>query len=163
MISLEEYKKYLIYICRYNIDLCETNIKKREEYLNKHYSDEYLNKIINDTYDFIYQIFESDTVDLGYCSFDTDEDNITGINLNITGGGYSDTIFCDLNGRLISKYILEKIFGKYFSISIKKDIIPFDMSDDIISFNFKYNLYLQGFPKNMKEIKETLFGKSKKL
>ena len=161
MISLEEYKIFLVNYCKYNIDRSYVQIKIRQEYLNKYYGDEYLKKIITDTYEFIIQIFESNTIDSGYCSFNTEEDNTTGINLNITGGGFTDTLYIYQNEKLISEYILKQTFGKYFQIYIKNEMVPFETGDDILSFDFKYLLYMQGFPKNIKEIKENLLGKEK--
>ena len=161
MIALEEYKMFLVNYCKYNIDRSYEQIKIRQKYLDKYYGDEYLKKIIIDTYELINQIFEFDTINFGYCSFDIDEDNTTGINLNITGGGFSDTLYIYQNEKLISEYILKQTFGKHFQIYIKNEFIPFETDDDILSFNFKYLLYMQGFPKNINEIKEKLFGKEK--
>ena len=55
---------------------------------------------------------------------------------------------------MISKHILETIFGKQFYIEVKCKEIERD---------YHYSLYMQGFPNNLKDIKEKFFGKEKVL
>ena len=160
MINLEEYKNVLVNIYRYEIDNSESKREERKELLNKRYSDEYLNKIITDTYNVIKSIF--DISDNGYCDISMDDDTTCYISLNLTGGYSSDILYIDSYGNIISRYILKETFGNLLSISVKEIEHDFDTGEpDIISFDYSYSLYLQNFPTNMKEIKENLFGFSK--
>lgn len=163
MISLDEYKEYLINYHIFNIDSIEENKNKRTEYLSGHYSDKYLQKVIDNTYDFVKDIFASDTIQDGYCIFDADENSQSSIYLNTHGGYDSDKIFIDLQGRYISEYILKQVFGNYFCIYLKIEEIDYDVDEDIVGIMYQYSLYMQQFPKNMDEIKENLFGKTKGL
>ena len=129
--------------------------------LSSRYSDQYLQKIIDDTYSFIKDIFDSDTLKKGYCKFEADENSSSSINLSIHGGGASDSIYIDLEDRNISRYLLKKVFGSYFSIELRTDDIEFNAGDDIYGIKCEYSLYMQGFPKNMDEIKEELLEKGK--
>lgn len=164
MLTLEEYKMLLINTYRYEIDNNDAKRKERSISLSKQYGDSYLQKIITDTYEFINDIFSQDTINNGYCSFPLAENTTSYISLNLVGGYYSDTLFTVLNNKIISESILENIFGKKFYIEVEEEEIDFETNDeDIISFDCIYSLYMQGFPDNMQEIKEKLFGKSKLL
>ncbi len=163
MITLEEYKKYLLNVYRYKIDSTPEKFKKREILLANNYSDDFLSKVISDTYEFTKEIFNCETLQYGYCDFEIDEDTSFGIDLMITGGGYSDTLLKDSEDRIISEHILETIFGKSFYINVKCEEIECESEEDILSFDYHYSLYMQGFPNNLKEIKEKLFGKEKVL
>lgn len=164
MISLGEYKEVLVNRCRYACDDNDIKRKERREYLDKHYSDEYLNKIINDSYNVIRTIF--DISEKGYCLIELEDSKINGISLNLTFGWISDRLYIDNCGNIISSYILRRVFGEGLSISDKEKIYD-DYSDDddldfdIVSFYYRFYLYLQNFPEDMQSIKEELFGVSK--
>jgi len=162
VINLEDYKNYLVSVHKYPIDNNEKKRLERMNHLNKSYSDDYLNKIINDTYSFIKDIFDKKDDECNYYSLDLDDDTTCFISLNLTGGWFSDRLYIDPNGNVISVYILHKVFGNQLSIWIKDEEIEFNTDDsDILSFDYRYSLYIQNFPKNMLEIKEELFGKEK--
>ena len=163
MTTIDEYKEYLINYYRWPIDNNEESKRKREVYLLSKYSDQYLQKIIDDTYNFIKDIFSSDTIKFGYCIFDANENSISYINLAIHGGGPSDNIYIDLEERNISEYLLKQIFGKFFSIELREDVFEYEADEDIIGIRYKYSLYMQGFPQKLDEIKEKFFCKNKKL
>ncbi len=156
MITLNEYKKALIDFYRYQIDSTSEKRKEREFHLKRQFSDETLNKIIHDTYSFAKDVVNSNTVKYNYCSFDIEDDNTFGIFLNISGGGGSDYIYKDSKSRLISDSILRKIFGNSFFIEVKVDEVERECEEDVLSFDYHYRLYMQGFPKNIDEIKEEL-------
>lgn len=156
MITLEEYKTRLLDFYRYPIDSTQEKRKEREFLLKRQFSDKFLKKILNDTYSFAKDVVNSDTVKHNYCSFDIEDDNSFGIFLNISGGGNSDYIYEDSKSRLISDYILRKIFGNMFYIEVKVDEIERECEDDVLSFDYHYCLYMQGFPKDLDEIKEKL-------
>ena len=161
MVTLDEYKNYLLNNYRYKIDSLPEKARERERLLSKYYPDEFLNKIINDTYEFAIDIFNSETLKYGYCHFEIDDDTTFGIDLNITGGGYSDKLYKDSNERIISEHILETIFGKSFYINVECDEIERECEEDVLSFDYHYYLYMQGFPKNLDEIKDKLFSEIK--
>jgi len=160
MITFEEYKQYLLDYHRYKIDELPEKVDERKKMLKAFYPDDFLKKVVSDTYEFTKDIFECDTLKDGYCDFEIDEDTNSGIYLNISGGGNSDELYRDNNGKVISWYILHKLFGEYFDIEVRCDQIERECEDDVLSFDYHYCLYMQGFPDNMDEIKENLFGKS---
>lgn len=155
MITLEEYKEYLINTYVYEID--NSNIKKIERHkkLNKNYQDNYLNKIIIDTYKLINLILE--VKNNNYYSIKINENNPNYISLNLTGGWHSDTIYEDFNGNLISEYILKYFFGNTIIVETKVEEYEFDTEDpDILSFDYEYYLYVQGFLTKNKILKKSL-------
>lgn len=154
MITLEEYKEYLLSYYRYNIDSLPEKRKEREFLLSKFYKDDLLNKIINDSYSFVEDIFNCDTLEYNYCSFDLDDDTSFGISLNISGGGYSDYLYEDNNGKIISSHILHQIFGNNLMIEVKCDEVERECEEDVLSYDCYYSLYLQDFPKDLDKIKE---------
>ena len=153
MISLEEYKKHLIDNYVHEIDNTNERRAAREEILEKEYGDFQLLRIINDTYSFVMSVLESDTLKHGYYEFPIDYDTTDYINLNLVGGWHSDTLFMDSRKRVISKYILKKVFGNYLDISVREEINEHE-EDDIVGFDYDYYIYMQGFPKNLDEVKE---------
>ena len=157
MITLEEYKEHLIGYYRYEIDSSDIRRRERALYLMRSYNDEYLGKILNDTYDFIKEILYSDASSNGFYFLDLDDDTTMFVSLNITGGGFADTLYTDPRGRIISRYILRQVFGDSLEVDIKEDIDEVE-EDDVISYLYRFKLYLQGFPSNMGEIKKSLFG-----
>lgn len=160
MINLDEYKNILISTYRYEIDNSENEKKNRRVYLDKYYGDEYLSKIITDTYKVIENIF--DISQCGYCNIDMDEDTTSYISLNLTGGYFSDRLYVDSYGNIISEYILKRTFGEFLIVEVKEEEHDFETDEpDIMSFDYTYTLYLQGFPKDMQSIKNKLFGNSK--
>ena len=148
MMTLEEYKNHLINFCRHACDNTEVKIKERKSELESKYSDLFLQKVIDDTNDFINDIMNSDTLKYGYCSFPLEDDTTNYISFNLTGGWFTDILFTDLNGRVISKYLLRREFGNYFDIHVRIDEIPFE-EDDIVSFYHDYSLYMQGFDREL--------------
>lgn len=159
MISLEEYKNILIDYYFYECDNSIEKRKLREQNLNKEYGDEYLNKIIEDTYNFIKKIF--DEIENSYFKIPLYEDTTSYISLNLIGGYSSDTLFTDCSGSIISRYILKRTFGSQLIVEVHTDEYEIDDDPDVISFSYIYSLYMQGFPDNMEDIKEELFGKNK--
>ena len=66
MISLSEYKQHLISVYSWPIDSSMDEFKKRKKIMNDKYPDEYIEKIISDTKDFIYDVLSSKTIKSGY-------------------------------------------------------------------------------------------------
>ena len=146
MISLYDYKEYIINYCDYEIDNNEEKINQRCIELLGKYSDSYLRKIIDDTYDFISEMPLEDIMERGYYTYDLDRDTTSYISLNITGAGVADTIFTDAEGRLISKYILRKKFGDSLVVYVKEEEVPSNTKDKkLVSYDGDYSLYMQGF------------------
>ena len=143
MITLEEYKDYLISVYKYEIDNSLEKRNQRKEYLSKQYSDAYLNKIIIDTLKISNEIIEHK--ELNYYLIKLKESYcMKTISLNLCGGWHSDMIYEDENNNLISEHILKQIFGKTTIIEIEEKEYEFDSGDDdILSFDYEYFLYLQ--------------------
>ena len=137
---------------------------QRRAYLERQFSDEQLETIITDTYSFIKDVLNDPTLEHGYCKYEVEEDTTSYISLNLVGGHHSDTLFKDSNNRIISRYIMRKIFGNGLDIDIKEDLYDFSTGDeDIMSFDHRFSIYIQNFPKNINEIKEELLKKNKVL
>lgn len=157
MMTLDEYKNYLINFSSWNIDNNKEAITARKELLNKLYSDTDLTKIIIDTYDFANAVLISDKIKWEYYEAEVnDYDNCFFINLRLTGGYYSDKIYIDANGRYISEYLLTNIFGKNIQIEIRVDEYERELEDDILSYDYKYFLYIQGIPSNLDSVSSSL-------
>lgn len=154
MITLEDYKTYLINVYVHKIDNTEDKTFERQKYLEENYSDDYLHKIIFDTYKIIDLICQEKSSN--YYNIKLEENNPKYILLNLTGGWHSDTIYEDVNGNLISEYILKKFFGNTLIVESKIIEYEFDTEDpDILSFDYEYYLYIQGFKnKNKQRIKK---------
>lgn len=164
MISLEEYKNYLIDTYHWEYDNNDKMKQERKERLSKKYSDEFLQKIVKDTQKFVADIFNSETINYGYCRFELYQDTTSYISLGLSGGWFSDRLFTDIKGRIISEYILHNIFGKQFMIYVKDEEIIIDTDNDlIVGVDYTYSLYMQGFPQNINEIKEEFLDKTKQL
>lgn len=164
MITLNEYKTYLINYYVHEIDNNDDKRLYRKESLEKQYNDEDLTKIINDTYDFIKEALCCDTINSGYSIVPLEDDTTSYISLNLVGGWFADTLFTDLKGKIISRYIMKYVLGSHFDIEVIDEEIERDNEDDdIVSFYHNYYMYLRGFPKNIEEIKENIFGNSKLL
>lgn len=161
MISLDEYKKHLIDFYKWEYDNNIVKRQEREKALSKQYNDELLSKIIDNTNDFVIDIFNSETINYGYCKFELEEDTTSYISLKLGGGWPSDRLFTDMRGRLISVYLLHNIFGDQLMIEVITEGYEFTEDDEIFGVDFEYSLYMQGFPKNIDEIKKEVVGKSK--
>ena len=163
MISLNDYKNKLINDYNWSIDNTEFEREKRRQLLAKKYSDEHLEQIISDTNSLIKDVLTSQTLEYGYFKSDIDEDTTSYIDLNLHGGWNSDKLFIDASGRIISEWLLKQTFGSYLQIDVRCDEIEDTSDKDILSYYYRYYIYIQGFPENIDEIKESFFGKSKKL
>lgn len=153
MITVAEYKKKLTTLNSNELDNLVTSKKKLEQkryYIERYYNDYFLNKIINDTYDFIKQIICDLKTD--YYKIKLGRDITPNIPLELIGPYFCDRLYVDTNNRIISALILKHVFGKNFIVAHN--------IDENEEYDFDYNgfLYLQGFPKDMSKIKMKLFG-----
>ena len=164
MISLTEYKQHLISVYKWPIDCDIEEIEKREKIINDKYSDEYFEKIIFDTNSFICDVLASETVKDGYFEKPIYDDTTSYIYLGLHYGGFSDTLFVDdSTGRIISQYLMHQVFGSRLDIGVRCDEVEDTSDEDILSYYFRYYIYIQGFPENIDKIKGSFLGKSKKL
>ena len=115
MITLEEYKEILANHFIHNQDNNLIKLNERKKYLSEHYSDEYLNKIISDTYQFIEDVLNNEMIEKDYFSMSLSNNPIGDIFLNLVGGWNSDTLYFDSCGRIISNRILKSVFGLHTS------------------------------------------------
>lgn len=148
-ITLEEYKNYLVNKYVYEYDNNETKRQKRISILNRNYNDEYLEKIIIGTYNFVNKIIEIyENNPNGYIEIPLKrEPKITYIDLFLMGGWKSDTIVSDSENNFYSISILKKIFGEFFYIEPCKIEIEEELYEDdefsILSEIPSYYLYIQ--------------------
>lgn len=166
MISLEEYKEHLISYYKYEYDNSLEKKEERRNALSKRYSDEYLQKVISDTYDFIKEVLYSEQIKKGTYRLDLFEDSEKDIWLNIVGGGCSDRIFKDEKDREISRYILVHFFRGYnrrFSAEYIVEEKDYDCGDSpFVEVYEDYYLKLQSFPQDIDAIKNEMFGRARK-
>lgn len=163
MISLNEYKNKLVNSYNWPIDNTESEREKRRQLLTKKYSDEYLEQIISDTNSFIKDVLSSETLEYNYFKSKIDDDTTSYIDLNLHGGWKSDTLFIDVTGRIISKFLIQQIFGSDLLIDVKEDEFEDTSDEDILSYYYRYYIYIQGFPSNVSELKKMMLSDEKKL
>ena len=148
MINLKKYKNYLINKYDSEEDNLPDKRLKRKENLESKYTDEDLERIIFDTYSFARDVLDSDSIKEGYCKIPVDEDNTKKILLGLDRALSSDTLFYDNKGRAISGYIARQFFGDYFYIELLSEEYEKDEG-----FYYKHFIYMQGFPKDIDELK----------
>ncbi len=163
VVSLEEYKNYLVNFYSWPMDGDKSFIKKRKEVLTNKYSDSYLLRIISDTNSFVKDVLISDTIDYGCFKTEVNNDEPLFINLELHGGWMSDTIYIDSKGRYISKHLIKTIFGKETIIELNVDEIERITDDEIYDFDYRYYIYMQGFSNNLNMIRNSILGDDKKL
>ena len=66
MMSLNEYKNCLINTYSWTIDKSDMLILKRKRVLDKEYGDEFLSKVISDSYDFARSVLDDESINYGY-------------------------------------------------------------------------------------------------
>lgn len=148
-ITLKEYKDYLIDKYVYEMDNLESRRLMRVNLLNSNYNDEYLERVIIGTYNFIDKIIKiSENNYYGSITIPLDmEPMIMDINLNVVGGFISDTVVSDSDNNFYSIGLLKKIFGSFFYIEpCRIDFYEeIDEDDDfcIVSEIPTYYLYIQ--------------------
>ena len=148
-ITLKEYKDYLIDKYVYEMDNLESRRLMRVNLLNSNYNDEYLERVIIGTYNFIDKIIKiSENNYYGSITIPLDmEPMIMDINLNVIGGFISDTVVRDSNNNFYSIGLLKKVFGSFFYIEpCRIDFYEeIDEDDDfcIVSEIPTYYLYIQ--------------------
>ena len=145
--NLENYKNYLIEVYTYEIDNNEYSKNKRKEYLENHYSDEFLESIINDTLNFSIYLLESNLGnETRWCDIDLLED-ASYIFLNLTGGWFSDTLYrINYDGKeiTISKHLLKKFLGNNFWIEEDSQInAVIDEDDEYTIYNEYYYPFIR--------------------
>ena len=153
MISLTDYKNYLIESYHHEIDNTAEKREERREELEKNYGDFQLLRIINDTYSFVLSVLNSDVEEKGYYKFPIDYDTTDYISLNLSGGWHSDKLIMDSRGRMISNYILKQVFGPLIDFGVREELREYE-DGDIVGYDADYSIYMQGFPKNLDEVKE---------
>lgn len=157
-ISLEEYKYYLVTKYRYACDNNEVQRQKRASLLNSQYNNEYLDSIIEGTYNLVNKIIKmSESNNYSFIEIALEhEPKIKYIDLNLTGGWWSDIVVSDSDNNFYSIGLLKKIFGPLFGIDPCKVEFTdqWDEDDDfsILSQIPSYSLYIQ----YQKEIIENL-------
>ena len=163
MISLNDYKNRLIERYSWPVDNTELEIEKRRQLLTKKYSDDYLEKIISDTNSFIKDVLSSETLEYDYYESEIDEDTTTYIDLDLHGGWSSDVLYIDSTGRIISHGLISQFFDNKIQMYIKCDEIEDTSDPDILSFYYRYYIYMQGFPTNINDLKISMLNDEKKL
>ncbi len=157
MITLKEYKQYLINQYHYETDNTPEKKEERKQLLEKKYSDDELTTIINNTYFFIKDVLDNAYIEEGFDNYKIPlpEDTTSHISLNLMGGYHSDTLYRDDKGRVISKYITKQFFGGYFYIDLLEEEREVETEDDV-DFEYDYYIYMQNFPKKIHRYKREI-------
>lgn len=163
MISLNEYKNSLINTYSWSVDSSEELALMRRKVLEKEYSDEFLSKVISDSYEFARSVLEDENINYGYYKGDVSDDTTSYINLGLHGGWMSDTLYVDSEGRYISTYIIKTIFGRNVMIELRTEEVEREVEDDMFTFDYNYYIYMQGFPKDLDEVRKSLSNDVMKL
>ena len=152
MITLEDNKEYLINAYVHEVDNTKEKKIERMNYLTKKYKDEYISKIILDTYKIIDLI--NNNIEQNYYNMKLSETELHYITLNLVGGWHSDIIYEAEDGTLISEYLLKYYFGNMLVVETKVVEYEFDTDDpDILSYDYECYLYIQGFSNKNKKLK----------
>lgn len=163
MISLNEYKNYLVNTYSWSIDSSEELTLKRKEALIQKYGDEFLSKVIADTYDFARSVLDDENINYGYYRNNIFDDTTIYINLGLHGGWMSDTLYVDSKGRYVSTYIIKMIFGRNVMIELRDEEIVREVEDDMFTFDYNYYIYMQGFPKDLSVVRSSISSSEMKL
>ena len=135
--------------------------------LEKTFNEEYLENVLEKTYEFVDKILEMSSDNYkGYIEIPLEyETKIIYINLDLTGGWKSDTLFLDSDGNFYSECLLKKIFGPYFYIDPCKTEFIEEMIEeediDILSEIPTYSLYIQCKGEIIDEVREKLTNDKK--
>lgn len=156
MVSLNEYKNYLANTYSWSIDNSEELALKRRKLLELKYGDEFLSKVIGDSYNFAKSVLNSSTINNGYFRDELSDDTTMYINLELHGGWMSDTLFVDSEGRYISKHIIKTIFGRSVLVELRTEEAEREVEDGMFTFDYNYYIYMQGFPENLDEVRKLL-------
>lgn len=156
MMSLNEYKNCLINTYSWTIDKSDKLILKRKMVLDKEYGDEFLSKVISDSYDFARSVLDDESINYGYYKSNVLDDTTSYINLGLYGGWMSDTLYVDSEGRQVSTHIIKTIFGRGIMIELRTEEVEREVEDDMFTFDYNYYIYMQGFPENLDKIRKLL-------
>mgnify|MGYP004463162281 CR=1 FL=1 len=163
MISLNEYKNYLINTYSWSIDNSEELALKRKKVLEKKYSDEFLSKVISNSYEFARSVLDDENINYGYYKSDVLDDTTSYINLGLHGGWMSDTLYVDSEGRYISTYIIKTIFGRSIMLELRTEEVEREVEDGMFTFDYNYYIYMQGFSKDLGTIGDSITPSKMKL
>jgi len=164
MVALDEYKNNLVSSYKWPMDNNKSEIENRKQLLTKKYSDQYLEQIISDTSSFIKDVLCSETLEHGYFISDIEEDTTSYIDLNLHGGYKSDTLFIDSTGRIISEWLMKMTFGSGLITVVQCDEIEDTFDEDILSYYYRYYIYIQGFDlSKVEQLKKMMLNDEKKL
>ena len=163
MMSLDEYKNCLINTYSWTIDKSDMLILKRKRVLDKEYGDEFLSKVISDSYDFARSVLDDESINYGYYKSNVLHDTTSYINLGLHGGWMSDTLYVDSEGRQVSAHIIKTIFGRGIMIELRTEEVEREVEDDLFTFDYNYYIYMQGFPKDLSVIRDSITPSEMKL
>lgn len=141
LISVSDYRNYLIAYYQYECDLNMAKLEQRKQIINKFYSDQYLQTIVENTKRFNSMLLEYmkkedhvinekviTTIELNHTTID--------INNGCSGGFHSDTLIRPLilaQGSYISSYLLQQSFPD-FTIEITHDSYEERFDDMVTTF-----------------------------
>lgn len=155
MISLNEYKDYLANTYSWPIDNSSELILKRRKLLELKYGDEFLSKVISDSYSFARSVLNSSTINNGYFRDELSDDTTMYINLELHGGWMSDTLFVDSEGRYISEHVIKTIFGRSVLVEFRTEETEREVEDGMFTFDYYY-IYMQRFPNDLSDIRSSI-------
>ena len=75
----------------------------------------------------------------------------------------SDTLYVDSEGRQVSAHIINTIFGRGTMIELRTEEVEREVEDDLFTFDQNYYIYMQGFPKDLSVIRDSITPSEMKL
>lgn len=127
--NLKYYKDYLTNYYRWNCDISEEKMLERKDFIDKHYTDDYFKKIINNTQKFSIKLLKTlakeNNIWKGqiYTAIKLSPRNVYIFN-NCHGGWHADYLFFEnYKKQPISLYLLQEYLGDKFYINLEDDVI----------------------------------------
>lgn len=148
--TVEEYKNEIINFYVEPIDETFERLFERRRIFEKRYSEEFISKVISDTYKFI-ELLEKECET--YYRVKVSEEAKSYISLGLFGGRPSDILYHDCFGNIISRKILNRYYKNEVMIEIiddeytNEDEINEDIS--IVSYSYDSYIYVQRSMKNI--------------
>ncbi len=160
MISVSDLKDKIASVYRWGADRGEEKKLERLRLLEQQYPDDKLAEIIENTRLFLIDAINSPTFNHGYVSIPLDEDTTEYIGLNLMGGWFSEKLFTDDKGRLISQTVVESVLGDC-ECDIRYNPYTYESPDDpdVMSEGCDIELYLGHYKDYIQSAKEELIGK----
>ena len=159
MIELNEYKQMLVNKSSYDR---KTKLESQKNLILEH-SDEFLQSVIDETYQFIDEVTNPKIHILHYNRILVYNKRIISIFLDKNNRVPVDKIYFDDTGKMISATIMQNVFGKQLNIFYCNHEVEYNEEFDEEGY-IEYALYFEYIlPENCEKIRNELFGQQLQL